>query len=351
VYRNFYHLKEEPFRLTPDPAFICMTSQHQEALSGLIYSVCTRPGLTVLVGEAGTGKTTLLYSLLYLLEKRRYVTAMCNNPTLTRAEFYDLLMVKLGVDCASSLKSRQWMALQDTLLQYRTAGRPAVLIVDEAQRLSTELLEEVRLLLNLETPREKLLQIIVAGQPELGETLQRPELRQLKQRISCICRLEPLSLEELREYLRHRLTRAGLPEQNLFSEPVIQVIFEYTQGIPRLVNSLCDSALQTGFALQSSRITIPIVREAARDLALSVENTVKQPAWPVSQDHEAAAAHREAAQPEAPAPPPIEEPVPAASDSNGNGNGSVADLRVPLESYVNRQKSLGFFANLMDRWI
>src|ERR1051325_10403015 len=148
---------------------MCMTAQHREALSGLIYSVCTKPGLTVLLGEAGTGKTTLLYSLLGLLEKRRFCTAMCANPTLTRQEFYDFLMMKFRVDIQSTLKSRQLAAFEELLRRNRAEGRPSVLIVDEAQRLSGELLEEVRLLLNLETPREKLLEIIVSGPPELGD--------------------------------------------------------------------------------------------------------------------------------------------------------------------------------------
>jgi general secretion pathway protein A len=272
-----------------------------------------------------------------LLEKRQHVTAMCSNPMLTREEFYDLLLATLGVECHSSLKSRQLMALQDALLRYRTAGRPAVLIVDEAQRLSTELLEEIRLLLNLETPREKLLQIIVAGQPELADILRRPELRQLKQRVSCLCKLEPLSFEELREYLHHRLTRAGLPEQSLFSEPVIQVIHECTRGIPRLVNSLCDSALQTGFALQSPHITVAILQEAAKDLDLSRQ----EPPANVQLDGGNGALPSVAAVPA--------EPIPVPVDSNGKGAG-VFEPRVPLESYAARQRSLGFFAGLMDYW-
>jgi len=165
LYEGFYRLKENPFRLTPDPAFICMTQQHQEALSGLIYSVCTRPGLTVLVGEAGTGKTTLLYSLLGMLQRRHYVTAVCTNPTLTREEFYDVLMMKFEVQCDSPLKSRRLAALEEMISRNRAEGRMSVLVVDEAQRLSPELLEEVRLLLNMETATEKKLQIIMAGQP------------------------------------------------------------------------------------------------------------------------------------------------------------------------------------------
>src|SRR5262245_41707072 len=175
MYLGFYNLKAFPFRLSSDPSFMCMTPQHREALSGLIYSVQTQPGLTVLVGEAGTGKTTLLYSLLQLLERRRFVTAICTNPTLTREEFYDFLMVKFGVECQSTLKSRQLTAFQEVLSRNRADGKPSLLIVDEAQRLPMELLEEIRLLLNIETPREKLLEIIVSGQPELGDILARPE--------------------------------------------------------------------------------------------------------------------------------------------------------------------------------
>ena len=343
MYKEFYKLKRDPFRLTPDPAFVCMTPQHREAFSGLVYSVCTRPGLTVLVGEAGTGKTTLLYTLLGLLEKRRFVTAMCTNPTLTREEFYDLLLVKLGVECSSSLKSRQLEALQETLIRNRSEGRPSALIVDEAQRLSPELLEEIRLLLNLETPREKLLEIIVAGQPELAETLRRPELRQLKQRVSCYCKLNPLSLEELREYLEHRLAQAGLPQQRLFAGDTIRVIYEYTEGIPRLVNTLCDTALQSGFALRSASISALIIQEAADDLDLRPANP---PAHLPSNGHQPAVAPVAAG----PAPSPPYSHAPAVhKGSNGNGK-VVSGVKTPPESYSTRQKTLSFLAGIMERW-
>jgi general secretion pathway protein A len=337
LYQGFYNLKENPFRLSPDPAYMCMTAQHREALAGLIYSVCTHPGLTVLVGEAGTGKTTLLYSLLGLLEKRRFVTVMCTNPTLTREEFYDFLMLKFGVDCGSSLKSRQLMALQEKLLRNRAEGRPSLLIVDEAQRLPTKLLEEIRLLLNIETPREKLLEIIVSGQPELSEILARPELRQLKQRVSCICKLKALSLNELQEYLHHRLTLAGLPRQTLFPEETIQLIYDYTQGIPRLVNSLCNGALLTGFAIQSAKITASIIEEAARDLELRNELAAETVAMNGVATM-AVGAERSLA------PHPV--PVPrAAQGTNGH-----SEVRMPMENYATRQKSLGFLSGLLDRW-
>ncbi|MCX6628937.1 MAG: AAA family ATPase, partial [Candidatus Solibacter sp.] len=227
----------------------------------------------------------------------------------------------------------------------RTAGRPSVLIIDEGQRLSAELLEEIRLLMHLETPREKLLEIIVAGQPELSEILRRPELRQLKQRVSCVCRLRPLSLDELKEYLHHRVTRAGLPTQSLFSgDDLIRRIFEFTDGIPRLVNSLCDSALQTGFALRSEQITTAILEEAARDLDLLRTAPVPVPVpVPANTPRPAEAATVPL---EALLPPP----APSVPSHNAQNGHPAPGARVPFENYHTRQKSLGFFSNLMERW-
>jgi general secretion pathway protein A len=312
VYQAFFKLKENPFRLSPDPAYLYMTVQHREALSGLVHAVCNRSGLTVLVGEVGTGKTTLLQVLRTWLEKRRFVIAMFNNPTLKREEFLDLLIAELQIACSSSLKSRQLLALQEALPRYQASGRRCVLVVDEAHRLSPELLEEIRLLLNLETPREKLLEIILAGQPELTEILRRPDLRQLKQRVSCFCRLEPLTPQQLWEYLRHRLAQAGLPDQKIFSDETVELIYGCTLGIPRLVNSLCDAALQTAFALQSPQVTANILAEAAKDLDLLPEE-------------------------------PLQEALFSARDM-------PQDETVPLENDQNRQKSLGLLAGLMERW-
>jgi general secretion pathway protein A len=356
LYQGFYHLKENPFRLTPDPAFMCMTLQHQEALSGLVYTACTRPGLTVLVGEAGTGKTTLLYALMGLLEKRRFVTAICTNPTLTRSEFYDLLMLKFGVECDSTLKSRQVVALEEKIRRDHAEGRPALLVIDEAQRLSVELLEEVRLLLNLETTREKLVEIILAGQPELLETLSRYEMRQLKQRVSCICRLKPLDRGELREYLFHRLAQAGLPNQTLFSETCIDLIHNYTRGIPRLANTLCDSCLQVGVGLRSSKVTPSIIEEAARDLDLvPADSQGELPA----KDPVAAQAAAQSSATISPAGAAAvlqngtgtmgEKSGERSPTQDGNAAAGVAEAR-PLQTYADRQKSVGFFASFLERW-
>jgi general secretion pathway protein A len=342
LYQGFYRLNDHPFRLTPDPAYVFLTTQHREALSGLLYSVRTRLGLTVLIGEAGTGKTTLLRTLTHLYEGRNFVLARCNNPTLSTEEFYDLLLCELGVECPSSLKSRQLKALQDALLRFRYAGKSVILIVDEAQKLPLELLEEIRLLLNMETPREKLLQIMMAGQPELGIVIDRPELRQLKQRVSAFFRLKPLSVEEVREYVQHRLSQAGLPEQKLFTEELIGLIYQYTEGIPRLVNSICDAALQTGFALQSPIITASIIQEAAGDLQLSGPDDVRAKEEFSSDGHSKVIAM--------PFVNTEVQPSHAQPQNCLNSNSVGGDPRIPLESYASRQKSLGLFGQLLDRW-
>ena len=168
MYTEFYNLEHEPFRLTPDPHFVYLTAQHREALSGLIYSVLSRPGLTLLVGEVGTGKTTLLYTLKALLEKRQSSVVFCVNPVLTADEFYEFLLAKLGGPSPSSRKSQQLLTIEQILLKNQAENKPSILMIDEAHRLPMELLEEIRLLLNLETPKEKLLEIIMAGPPEMS---------------------------------------------------------------------------------------------------------------------------------------------------------------------------------------
>jgi general secretion pathway protein A len=333
LYREFYGLERDPFSLSPDPYFFYLTHQHREALSGLVYATCTHPGLTLLVGEVGSGKTMLLYALRALLQKRNFSLAFCVNPTYTTAEFYDFLLHALGVECASPLKSRQLIALEEKLLANRAEGKRTALIVDEAQCLSLEVLEEVRLLLNLETPQEKLLEIIMAGQQELSDFIQKPQLRQLKQRISFCCKLNPLTREELSEYVQHRLMRSGLQNASMFPQETLDLIFSRTKGIPRLVNTLCDNCLRIGFAIQSPQITISIVKEAAADLSLLAGSP--------EESHEVPAA--------------VEAEILPHPDSNGRsrvhgGASSGITGQGPMESYAARQKSFGLFGNLMDRW-
>ena len=348
MYEGFYKLKENPFRLTPDPGFMCMTAQHQEALAGLVYGACTRPGLTVLTGEAGTGKTTLLYALIELLEKRNSVTAMCTNPMLSAQEFYDLLTLKFGAPCDSLLKSRQLEALEQHFRRHHEEGRPCLLVIDEAQRLPVELLEEVRLLLNLETTRQKLLQIILAGQPELMETLSRYDLRQLKQRVSSICSLRPLSRDELREYLLHRLAQAGREDPGLFPDACMDLIYEYSQGIPRLVNTLSEAALEVGFGLGAHYVTPAIIEEAARDLAL---------VSPAAQPSAASIAAVGGSGSLNGSPSMAHRSEPGSGKGAGRGpvgssaaSAAAPEPRIPLQSYSERQKILGFFGHLIQHW-
>ena len=335
MYREFYGLERDPFSLSPDPYFFYLTHQHREALSGLVYATCTHPGLTLLVGEVGSGKTMLLYTLRALLQKRNFSLAFCVNPTYTPTEFYDFLLHALGVECSSTLKSRQLIALEEKLLSNRAEGKRTVLIVDEAQRLSMEVLEEVRLLLNLETPREKLLEIIMAGQQELSDFIQKPELRQLKQRISFCCKLSPLSRKELGEYVHHRLMRSGLSKTTIFPPATLDLVYSRTKGIPRLVNTLCDNCLRIGFAVQSAQVTVSIVQEAAADLSLLPGSSEESPELPAGVEEQVRSE-----------PPTRNAPKHGENSTNGNGISGM----IPMESYAARQKSFGLFGNLMDRW-
>ena len=269
MYESFYRFNGSPFRLSPDPAFLYFSGQHREALAALTYAALTHAGLTVLLGEVGTGKTTMLYSLVDILRRQRFRVALITNPKLTSEEFYDFLLLDLGVTCESPLKSRRLAALRETLIESWRVGRRVVLIVDEGQCLSPEVLEEIRLLGNLETPTEKLLDIVIAGQPELASTLSGYDLRSVKQRVSRICRLTALDAGEVRSYIDHRLKQVGLPETDDLRPGGVPVIFEYSSGIPRVVNNLCDSALQIGFAQRAAVIDEEILREVALDLELA----------------------------------------------------------------------------------
>lgn len=266
MYLEFYGLNDIPFSLTPDPRFLYFTASHREVMANLHYGIQHGKGLIVATGEVGTGKTTLLRAMLTRLD-RSVLTSYIFNPGLSVSEFYQHLNADFGLGQATS-KSETLMKLGRLLLMRHSRGLRSVLIVDEAQGLKPELLEEIRLLLNFETYREKLLQVILVGQPELRGTLNSPALRQLKQRISLHCEIKPLRPEEVSGYIRARLQTAGAARLDLFTADAVALIYRASEGIPRLINNLCDNALLTGFAMNSKPVTSQIVAEVALSLDL-----------------------------------------------------------------------------------
>jgi general secretion pathway protein A len=269
MYEKFYGLNERPFDLTPDPKYLFLTSSHREALSNLEYGIAARTGVTVLIGEAGTGKTTLIRATLEARDARHTKAIYLNNPTLTREEFLEFLAreFQLSAETASS-KTRLLSELEACLLELRRSEVTPALIIDEAQSLPYELLEEIRLLANIETTRDKLLPIVLAGQPELAERLNHASLRQLKQRVGLRCRLRQLELAETGAYITARVSVAGGVASTLFTREAVIVIHERSQGIPRLISVLCHNALINAFALTQKPVTADIVREVCEDFDL-----------------------------------------------------------------------------------
>jgi len=271
MYKGFYNLQRNPFEITPDPSFLFPTKRHNEALASLYYGVTAHRGFVVLTGEVGTGKTLILRSLLGLLQRRDVAFALIFNPTLTPLEFMRYIALDFGLPVTGKAKDELIHVLNGFLLQRHQRGLTTILVVDEAHHLSAEILEEIRLLTNLETSQQKLLQIVLAGQPELDQKLDSHELRQLKQRIALRCHLDPLGMNETREYMARRLQIAGAPAAGqIFSEPAIEAVFRHSRGIPRLVNTICENALLSGYAKQAATITPDIIDGVARDLRLGV---------------------------------------------------------------------------------
>jgi general secretion pathway protein A len=271
MYKNFYKLQRNPFEITPDPSFLFPTTRHNEALATLYYGVTTHRGVVVLTGEVGTGKTLILRSLLGLLQRRDVAFALIFNPTLSPLEFVRYIALDFGLPVAGKAKDELIHVLNGFLLQRHQKGLTTILVVDEAHDLSPEILEEIRLLTNLETSQEKLLQIVLAGQPELDQKLDSHELRQLKQRIALRCHLDVLTLNETAAYMKRRLQIAGASAAaEIFPAPAIEAVFRHARGIPRLVNTICENSLLSGYAQQAARITPEIVDGVARDLRLGV---------------------------------------------------------------------------------
>lgn len=268
MYESFYGLKENPFEVTPNPDYLYLGESHREALAQLLYGVREKKGFIVITGEVGTGKTTLLHYLLDKLNGNNHTkTAFLFNPKLTVNDFIQYILKDLGVRVQGQTKGEYLHHLHRYLLNAYRRDERVVLIVDEAQGLKPELLEEIRLLSNLETSRSKLLQIVLVGQPELDKTLSQPEFRQLRQRINLRFHLSPLSFKETREYIEKRLRLAGATEP-IFTERAIKEIYRRSGGIPRLINIICDNALLNGFALDQKVVDEKSVREVSADLKL-----------------------------------------------------------------------------------
>jgi general secretion pathway protein A len=275
IYNAYFGFSENPFNISPDPEFLYRSPQHEEALANLIYGVRSRKGFIVLTGEVGTGKTTMLECLRDYLESQRIEFAFIFNSRLTPDQFFEMMAFDFDLQCDRKSKPEILFALNALLIQQAERGRTSVLIVDEAHNLDWEVLEEIRLLGNLETRQGKLLQIILAGQPELDRKLDAANLRQLKQRIVLRCSLSPLTPEEVVAYIETRLARAGMPNQSIFSPDVLEEVYKRSRGIPRLINLLCDNLLVTAFAMEQRVATVDMLDEVCEDLRLE---------WPGSRD-------------------------------------------------------------------
>jgi general secretion pathway protein A len=267
MYLQHFGLIRAPFEMTPDPAFLYLGESHQEGLATLLYGVRARKGFVMLTGEVGTGKTTLLHALLSQLDPST-LAAFVFNPRLEPLDFFRLLFDELGIETPCASKAEYLISLNKFLIERLERDHSTLLIVDEAQNLSAEMLEEIRLLSNLETPSSKLLQIMLVGQPELEEKLARQELRQLRQRVVLRFRLRPFELDESEHYVQERLRLAGYTGKGIFRRGALRRLQVVTGGVPRLINVVCDGALLLGYARGAAAVDAAEIDEVARDLGL-----------------------------------------------------------------------------------
>ncbi len=265
MYEEFYGLNTTPFNITPDPHFLFFSSKHREAFNHILYGLQERKGFIQITGEVGAGKTTLCRALLEQLGPT-YKTALILNPIMTGDQLIWLILAELGLPPEQNDRMKNLQTLNEFLLEQLPLGNDVVLFIDEAQDLPLELLEEVRLLSNLETDQRKLLQIVLIGQPELRAVLDDPSLTQLRQRITVRYHLRPLSLEETGRYIVHRLHTAGANSRPFFARGAVRKIHRYSRGVPRLINAVCDKTLLCGYVTGSDRLTARHVRRAIRDL-------------------------------------------------------------------------------------
>jgi general secretion pathway protein A len=268
MYNAFFGFSQNPFNMSPDPSFLFRSPQHEEALANLIYGVQSRKGFIVLTGEVGTGKTTMLECLRDFLNAQQIAFASLFNSRLSVEQFFEMLAYDLDLRCNRLSKTEVLLSLNNMLLERAAASRTTVLIVDEAHNLEWDVLEEIRLLGNLENRRGKMLQIILAGQQELDRKMEAPEFRQLKQRIALRCSLRGFNLQEGEAYINSRMARAGLKDQTIFTPELMEEIHFRSQGIPRLINAICDNLLLTAFAMETQTTTLAMLDEVTADMRL-----------------------------------------------------------------------------------
>jgi general secretion pathway protein A len=268
MYKEFFGLRANPFNVNPDPRYLFLTRHTEEALACLTYGIQSRKGFVLLTGEVGTGKTTLINKLQEWLRLQQVATAFIFNSRMNTPQFLDYMMADFGISCESNAKSQILLQFYNWLLDRYRAGETAVLIVDEAQNLSDEVLEEIRLLTNLETHTEKLLQIVLVGQPELEQKLKQQHLRQLRQRLTLRAKTHPLTLEETKAYIQQRLRVAGSNGEQIFDPESVVLIHRYATGIPRVINLLCEHCLVISFVDQQRVILPAVVDAVAREFEL-----------------------------------------------------------------------------------
>jgi general secretion pathway protein A len=279
MYKRFFELKESPFNVSPDPRYLFLTKQIKETLSGLMYGIQTRKGIITLAGEVGTGKTTLINRLLDWMHQNATKAAFLFNSRVNSTQFFDFVLSEFEIPCESSSKSQQLLKLNHWLVDRFRAGETSVLIIDEAQNLTFPVLEEIRMLTNLETSGEKLLQIVLSGQPEFEEKLNLPQLRQLRQRIMIRCKTGPLTKDETHAYILERLKIAGAATNGkpIFDPRATDAIHLYSLGVPRVVNLLCEHALINAYVEQQRPIQPKIIEDVAREFNLDVVEPTATP--------------------------------------------------------------------------
>lgn len=266
MYLKYYNLKEYPFNITPDPRFIYFGSHHKEAYDHLMYGIVSRKGFIELTGEVGSGKTTLIRAVLAALSQDDVETALILNPTLTETQLLRAILNDFGLQVRARDRLAYIETLNEFLLRKNREGTNVALFIDEAQDLSPQVMEQVRLLSNLETDQHKLIQMVMCGQPELKARLARPELRQLRQRITVRYHIPPLSLEESALYIKHRLWIAGSDGSVIFQSDAVDQVYRFTKGSPRIINAVCDNALLAGYVGGLRKIDARCVKRAISQL-------------------------------------------------------------------------------------